>query len=371
MIDPLTQRPILDLMMSGQIPQSGFGRIGRLFQGEVMPEEVARQARFRGLTDAGLSLLSGASEGNLGRGLAGGLNAFQQRMDSDLGSFQERRREAMLDDLTRRSTEESILSSSSARERAEAEEGRRGAAFEQSQEDRNRVLESMRQQVSQIASAQDAHPAEIERAKALLRGGPELQDELDELHKGVVGIQTMGRDTEVSTDAEVERLQRLYEEDPNRRHDRRMEEARLTAYGSRGGAGSDVTSTTLMTHVARQAEHEFEMLLLETGGPFARRMYKEGMEPILPPGVTLRDLRDQADQRALDWGFKLRGDILERRGGGGGAGDGAGYTPSEEKVAAVRQALERSGEESVRTGLRLRGIPESRISKLIELARGQ
>lgn len=286
-------------------PPRGWRGLGRVFQGEEVPADAARQARFRGMTDAGVALLGSAGEGNLGRGLAQGLSAFQGGMEGELEGFTERRRRRALDDLSRRSTEESIESSRAARGRAESGEERAATTFEQSQEERRAALQVMREQLREIEELAGADSPEVDRARALVKGGPALRDDLDKLHERLIARERFPEDRAMETEAEIERLRRLYEEDPRAAFERAMELRRLEAYernAGRYGGGGDVTATTMLSTLNRLAEDEFNQLLLERGGPTALRAYQEGMAPA---GVNLKELRIEAEERAFE--------VLERQ----------------------------------------------------------
>lgn len=316
-------------MMPGEtagVPSGGqgagfWGRIGRTFQGEEIPADDARRARFRALTDAGTALLASAGEGNLGRGLAEGLSAFQGGLDRELGSFAERRRRRELDDLARRSAEESIRSSRGARSRAEAGEERAQTTFEQSQEERLAARQVMLEQLREIEELAGPDSPEVDRARALVKGGPPLRDDLDELHQRLIARKRFPEDRAMETEAELERRKRLYEEDPGERFDREIARERLETWYGRGG---DVTPTAMLSDLNDLAEQEFEFLLRTRGGPTAYLMYKEGMMPV---GVNIPELREEAENRAEALLSRRRERVRGIRGGegeGGGNGRGRG-----------------------------------------------
>jgi len=196
----------------------------------------------------------------------------------------------------------------------------------------------------------------------------DVEKDLDELHQRLIGRERFPETKEMETDAEIERRKRLFEEDPGARHQREMEERRIDLYGQRGRTqGEDVTATSMLSYLGREAENQFEILLLERGGSMALRSYKEGMSP---PGIDLKALRQEAEERAFD---KLEGQ-RERIGELKGQRYGGEIEPvrsgvSESEIDAVRLSLETKSEAGVRSALKARGVPEDKIDELLRRAR--
>lgn len=305
-----------------------WGGMGRNYQGEEIPADAARRARFSGMTDAGLALLGSASEGNIGRGLAEGISAFQGGMGRELEGFTARRREAGLDDLRRRSTEESMEASREARERAAAGEGREETAFKQSQEDRESALAAMRDQLSEIEGIAGADSPEAERGRALLRGGPTLFSDLDKLHQQVIARKRFPEDQAMETDAELARRKRLFEEDPGERYERVVEGRRIAIaeenakrYGA--GARGELTESGYLTALDRETDRIYRALLeaKKVGG-------------FLPPSVDPMEVMDEAESLA-----ERRLEEKRTRRGGGGGGGGGGGEDTDAKVQEVVQQI--------------------------------
>lgn len=355
-----------------------WSRIGSNFEGESVPADAARRARLKGLTDAGLALLSSAGEGDLGRGLAGGLSAFKGGMDRELEGFTARRRQTEADDLRRRQVEESLGASREARQRARAGEARDVASFEQKQGDREAVLSAMDEQVRAIEGLAGADSPEADRAHALRRGGPALQDDLDKLHQQLIARKRFPEDQAMETDAEIAKRKRIFAEDPEASWRRGVEERRLDLYNTRAGGsttGNDITATSMLSYLNRKSEDEFELLLLEKYGATAFAAYKKfGM---LPGGADLSALQDQAEQRAFDALERNRGKIRGLRGGGGeevSGGEGGGSPGDDAILATARAALARkpgmSTEELRRRLLEEVGGDEKRAERLLVMLSG-
>lgn len=342
--------------------------IGSTYEGEELPDDIARSNRRRAMLDAGMALLAGAGRQQPGEAIAAGMSAFRGGLDRESEGYLKRRRAGEEFDLQKRSAEESMAASRESRTRAATAEARAASEHGYVQESRAGAREAMRDLVREVEEIAGKDSDDADRARALFKGGPSLFGDLEAHHKGVLdrkqAPEVAREKAEVDTETEIERRKRLFAEDPGEVFNRRMEERRLGAYegqvreqGLRTRAW--VTPQQYNDDVRQEASTIYDVLVDEAKD----RREQEEMTTATPAPIDYRALRSLAEREAAER-VRLRY--------GGMAPSEAGGTPvTPEEVQAVRVALSGADEAQVRAGLLARGVPPAKADELLRQARGQ
>lgn len=306
MIDPFRTLPILDLIMgrnrmgaatppfvppeaaglppgAGEEELSPFQRIGTSFQGEEIPPEMAAQLRRRAAVAAGLSLMGNAASGRPASSLAAAFGAGAGALEQGQEGFVERRRQTSKDELSRRATEESITASEESRRRAAAGEEREATKFDIGLEEREGMAGAAAAAVAEIEDIAGADSLEARRARAMAKGGPDLQDDLDKLLGEVIARKQAPEMADEATDIEIAKRRRLFEEDPQLVNERQLAARRVAAYeaavaAQTGRKAAGVTPTTYFSQLGTETRKMYDVLIKSPENAYPTGMLKEGVD---------------------------------------------------------------------------------------------